>query len=152
MLANEAKVKSEGNLPESIKAEKITPHLVKASKKIKGLLTPDKYAAIEGYAASLDPKEKEVYDDCQIAEANLAMSFAVKVLNIQTQGDGIVRVQGWDESRSENLSQKETDSLAEHFEKVAMDLLAPYIPQEVPADPAAAPGTVLSGRFAMGAI
>ncbi|HEX2868799.1 MAG TPA: hypothetical protein VHO03_17290 [Ignavibacteriales bacterium] len=152
MLATEAKVKSEGNLPDSIKVEKITPHLVKASKKIKGLLTPELYAKIEGYATSQDPKEKETFDDCQIAEANLAMSFAVKVLNIQTQGNGLVRVQGWDENRSENLSQKETDSLAEHFEKVAMDLLAPFIPQEVPADPADVPGTVVKGRFAMGAI
>jgi hypothetical protein len=155
MLATEAKVKSEGNLDASIKDEKITPHLFKASVELKKILSADVYTKVESYKDSQVAAEKEMFDVCQIAEANLAMSYAVKVLNIQTQGNGLVRTQGWDQSRSENLSQNEVEKLSDHFRNVAMNLIDPYIPQSPAAssdDGTTSPSTLMTGSFALGAI
>ncbi|MDD4291985.1 MAG: hypothetical protein PHX51_07120 [Clostridia bacterium] len=79
------------------------------------------------------------YDTCAIAEANLTLSYAITSLNIDTHGTGIVRSKGFDEGRSDLLSQNEVERLRTYYKNIAMDLLKPYIPQmesteDVPAD------------------
>lgn len=134
MLTNPSQVKTEGNLPDSIDDEKLDPHIQKAVIEMKKIITVEKYIEIDG-----KDEQDEDYITCSIAEANLALSYAIPVLNIETQGSGIVRTKGWDQSRSDLLSQSEVDKLVERFRQIAMDLLLPFIPQvesteELPAD------------------
>ena len=124
MLASFIQIKEEGNLPDTIKDEKLKPHAVKAEIEIKKILTSAKYAEIEAKGSNDDD-----FTTVAIAEANLALSYAVTSLNIETHGSGIVRSKGFDESRSDLLSQNEVERLREYYRTVAMDLLRPFIPQ-----------------------
>lgn len=134
MITSFIQIRAEGNLPDTIKDEKLKPHVIKAEIEIKKILTTAKYDEIKA------KKENDVdYDTCAIAEANLTLSYAITSLNIDTHGSGIVRSKGFDESRSDLLSQNEVERLRTYYKNIAMDLLKPYIPQvestdEIPAD------------------
>lgn len=124
MLTSAAQVKQEGNLPASLDDGVLATHLAKAEIEVKKILTAAKY----DYIAGLDP-EDDAFIACSLAEANLALSFAIPALNIETAGNGIVRSKGWDQSRSDLLSQGEVDRLIERYKNIALNLLGPYIPQ-----------------------
>ena len=123
MLTSFNQIKLEGNLPDTVKDEILVPHLTKAELEMKIILSPDVYAKV----GALEP-ESDDYITCSIAEANLALSYAIPSLNIETQGSGIVHSKGWDESRSELLSQSEVEKLQKYYRGVAMDLLKFFIP------------------------
>lgn len=129
MLASINQIKLEGNLPDTVKDEILAPHLTKAEIEMKTILSPGVYANLGTLEADNDD-----YITCSIAEANLALSYAIPSLNIETQGSGIVHSKGWDESRSELLSQSEVEKLQKYYREVAMDLLESYIPQNDAAD------------------
>jgi sulfur relay (sulfurtransferase) DsrC/TusE family protein len=124
MLTTVNQIKLEGNLPDTVKDEILIPHLSKAEIEMKIILSPEKYTMV----AALEDNNDE-YKTCSIAEANLALSYAIPSLNIETQGSGIVHSKGWDESRSELLNQEEAERLQKHYREVAMDLLKFYIQQ-----------------------
>lgn len=108
----------------------LATHITKAVIEMKKILTEDKYE----YISELD-EEDDAYLACSLAEANLALHYAIPALNIETAGTGIVRSKGWDQSRSDLLSQGEVDRLIERYKNTAMNLLGPYIPQaEIDAD------------------
>jgi len=125
MLTSINQIRLEGNLPDTVKDEILAPHLTKAEIEMKNILSPEVYAKI----AALE-SDSEDYITCAIAEANLALSYAVPSLNMETQGSGIVRTKGWDESRSELLSQQEVEKLQKHYRDVAMDFLKFYLPSD----------------------
>jgi len=132
-FADTGKIREEGNLPETVKDGKLIPHLMKATIEMKKILTADEYEK------KIAQNDSEDFETLAIAEANLALSYAVTSLNIETQGTGIVRSKGFDESRSDLLSQNEVERLREYYKTIAMNLLAPFIPQpestdEDPAD------------------
>lgn len=130
MLTTLDQVKQEGNLPASIDDSVLATHITKAVIEMKKILTEDKYE----YISELD-EEDDAYLACSLAEANLALHYAIPALNIETAGTGIVRSKGWDQSRSDLLSQGEVDRLIERYKNTAMSLLGPYIPQvEIDAD------------------
>lgn len=125
-----SQVKQEGNLPASMDDSVLATHITKAVIEMKKILTEDKYE----YISELD-EEDDAYLACSLAEANLALHYAIPALNIETAGTGIVRSKGWDQSRSDLLSQGEVDRLIERYKNTAMSLLGPYIPQvEIDAD------------------
>jgi hypothetical protein len=124
MLTTINQIKLEGNLPDTVKDEILIPHLIKAEIEMKIILSPEKYSIV----AALE-EDNDDYKTCSIAEANLALSYAIPSLNIETQGSGIVHSKGWDESRSELLNQQEVEKLQKHYRGVAMDLLKFYIQQ-----------------------
>lgn len=124
MLTTLAQVKQEGNLPASIEDAVLETHLAKAAIEVKKILTEDKYNYIAGLG-----EEDDAHIACSLAEANLTLAYAIPSLNIETAGTGIVRSKGWDQSRSDLLSQGEVDRLIERYRNTAMDLLGPYIPQ-----------------------
>ena len=123
MLTNPAQVRGEGNLPDTIVDDKLDPHIAKAMIEVRKILTPDVYTEIEG-----KPDNDQGRTECSIAEANLALVYAIPSLNIETQGSGIVRSKGWDQSRSDLLSQNEINALCDRYREIAMNLLSPYIP------------------------
>ena len=92
---------------------------------MKELLGKDSYSAYE--EKNSDDEDKKVLSK---AEALLTLYYAVPVFNIETQGTGIVRSKGWDESRSEMISWNEASQLAEMFRDRAMKLIQPYLPQK----------------------
>ena len=124
MLGSIDIMRAEGNLPSTVEDVRLQPHMDKAVIELRRLLTSDIYNELEARAA--DDEERRV---CGIAEANLAMSYAVTSLNVETHGSGIVRSKGFDESRSELLSQKEVEQLRTYYKNIAMELLEPFIPQ-----------------------
>lgn len=132
-FADYGKIRDEGNLPEKLKDGKLAPHLIKASIELKKILTADKYKEL------VEDNDSDDFETLSIAEANLALSYAVTSLNIETHGTGIVRSKGYDESRSDLLSQREVSELRDYYRKTAMDLIVPFITQpestdEEPAD------------------
>jgi len=144
-FADTGKIREEGNLPETIKDGKLVPHLTKASIEMKKILTATEYEK------KLTENDSDDFDVLAIAEANLALSYAVTSLNIETQGTGIVRSKGFDESRSDLLSQNEVERLREYYRNIAMNLLAQFIPQpesteETPAN------EVVGGNYRMSAL
>lgn len=144
-FADTGTMRDEGNLPLTIKDDKLQPHLDKASIELRKLLTDDKY---DEYANDV---KSDNYEILKIAEANLALSYAVTSLNIETHGSGIVRSKGWDESRSELLSQSELDKLREYYRNIAMKMVAPFLPQpEVAEDEEAS--EVVGSTFRMSAL
>lgn len=122
-FADYGRIRDEGNLPEAIKDGKIVPHLTKATIEMKKILTA------EEYEKKLAETDSDDFETLAIAEANLALSYAVTSLNIETHGTGIVRSKGFDESRSDLLSQNEVERLRDYYRNIAMNLLAPFIPQ-----------------------
>jgi hypothetical protein len=56
------------------------------------------------------------------------MSYAVHSLNIETQGSGLLKIKGWDQSRSELLSRDEIRDLSAYFRQTALMFLQPHIP------------------------
>jgi len=119
---------NEGNLGSEITSEQITPHIKMAEIELKRLLG-NKYVTYASYENSSDETTKAIYEEIQKAAYNLALSYAVHTLNIETQGTGIIRSKGFDVSRSDLLSREEVKDLSEHFRNVAMRLLEPYLPQ-----------------------
>lgn len=128
-LATTDLIRSEGNLPESILDGVLQPHLTKATLEMKKLLGSAKYAAIKAYENSTVEEEINAFTACSVAEANIALSYAVYALNMETEGSGIVRTRGWDQSRSDLLSQNELESLSQHFKDTAMSLIEDYLPK-----------------------
>jgi len=126
-LTDHQQVRKEGNLPDEsrIQSEKLEVHIETASLEMKELLGKDSYSAYE--EKSSDDEDKKVLSK---AEALLTLYYAVPVFNIETQGTGIVRSKGWDESRSEMISWNEASQLAEMFRDRAMKLIQPYLPQK----------------------
>jgi len=121
---------NEGNLGTQINSEQIYPHVITAEIELKRLLG-DNYNIYSGYENSTNDNEKLIYEEIQKAAYNLALSYAVHALNIETQGSGIIRSKGFDVSRSELLSREEIKDLSEHFRSIAMKLLEPYLPRLV---------------------
>ena len=125
-LTDHQQVRKEGNLPDEsrIQSEKLEVHIETASLEMKELLGKESYSTYE--EKSSDDEDKKVLSK---AEALLTLYYAVPVMNIETQGTGIVRSKGWDESRSEMISWNEASQLAEMFRDRAMKLIQPYLPQ-----------------------
>ena len=150
MLATTKQVRDEGNLPDTITNETLLPHLTKAVIEVKKILTPGFYSSVE--VAGLDDPADDSFVACSIAEANLAIYYAIPSLNMETQGSGIVRTKGWDQSRSDLLSQNEVQTLRQTFYDTAMDLLQPYIPQELAKPGDWHTGEVKGSNFRLSAI
>ena len=131
MLCTLAQIRSEGNLPASIKDEKLTPHAESASISVRKLLTDAIYNAIK---TDNDPIKNRPFAECSKAEALIALSYAVYSLNIETQGTGILQSKGWDQSRSSVLSQSELLQLSDKFFERGSDLLLPYMPKDETED------------------
>ncbi|MFO7446217.1 MAG: hypothetical protein R6W90_07605 [Ignavibacteriaceae bacterium] len=127
MFTSVAQVKSEGNFSDTIEDRVFEPHIIKAVIELKKILTPAKYAEIE----ALNHNE-EAFTSCAIAEANLAVAYALPSLNMETQGSGVVKIRGWDQSRSELLDQDEIAKRQKHYRSVAMDIIKAYIPKDLP--------------------
>lgn len=123
MVTTHSQIRQEGNLPDTVGNSLLDPHIKKAEIEIRKIITSAVYDTIEADENGSD------YELLQLAEANLSLSYAVTSLNIETHGSGIVQAKGWDESRSDLLSQTEIELLREYYRDVAMELLKPIIPQ-----------------------
>lgn len=152
-IATPETVRDNGNLPSTVTDAILNPQIAKASIEVKELLGATLYAEIVAEASS------ERKTNVQIAESLMALSFAVFALNIETQGTGIVRSKGWDQSRSELLSQNECQALSDRWKGEATKILSAYIPNanadadEETADAALERSPVLDlGHMSMGAL
>lgn len=123
-ITTPAAVRKEGNLSSSVLDDQLEQSIKLASIEVKKLLTAEVYTEVESEAGD----NTDRYLECSQAAANLAMSYAVITLNIETAGTGIVRSKGFGETRSELLSQNEAQRLSDHFRQIAMNLLKPYLP------------------------
>lgn len=121
-------MRADGNLPDSLKDTKLSPHIDSAVIEVKRLLGYDEYDIIASYEDSEDPDELKQFTECQKAETLIALSIAIPILNIETAGSGIVLNKGWGDNRSELLSPGQAKDLAADFRARAMSLLGPYLP------------------------
>lgn len=125
-LAEISDVRKENNLPaeDVIPDGKLEAHLISAGIEVRRLLGEEVYETLLEEESETD--EQKLLE-CKKAEAILAMAYAVPALNIETSGSGIVTVKGWDETRSELMSQRELDQMITRLRDTAMLLLSPYL-------------------------
>ena len=137
-LTSVAEIRSEGNLSADISDDQIEPHLKKASAELRRMLD-NLYPII---AREINTQRRR---DCSLAEANLALSYAIVPLNIESSGSGIMQSKGFGETKNELIDYQTAESLSDYFRSVAMRFLSPYLPQ-VESD-----GTS-SGNYLIGAL
>ena len=118
----------EANLGKQTDPLILEPHIESAEIELKRILGNEKYAQIEEYHSSSVETEMKAFNEVRKGAVYLAMSYAVHSLNIETQGNGIVKAKGWNQSRSELLSKEEVNEMCHYFRTTAMLFLQPYIP------------------------
>jgi hypothetical protein len=117
----------EANLGKQVDPLILAPHIESAEIELKKILGAGVYSRIEGYQASGNAGEMEIFSEVKKGGIYLAMSYAIHSLNIETQGNGLVKVKGWNQSRSELLSKEEVIEMSSYFRTTAMLFLQPYI-------------------------
>lgn len=155
VLATVELVRAEGNLPESLAAEKLQPHLDSASIRMRRLLSASKYNRCLKWKKGDEeatPDQLIILNDITKAEAILTVGVALPVLNIDTMGEGIVSSKGFDQSKSQLLSQTELAALAKVFEDKAMMILEPHLPQRASQRNNGEGGYVNAGGLSMGSV
>lgn len=123
-LTTTAQIITEGGLPSEISTAKLTGHLVKAEKRFRELLGDTLYETIEDETT----ETRKVH--CAMAEANMALYYAIPVLGLKigTAG-GFMLSTGFAENRQTLVDAKGLQDIADRFKQIAMDLLSPYLPE-----------------------
>lgn len=116
---------TEGNLGKGTSPEVLLPHIETAIIETKLMIGADQFNTI---AELTSDKEENII--LKKAVTNLALSYAVHAMNIETNGKGIVRATGFNESRNELLSRNEVKDLSEHFKSIATKLFQQFLPVE----------------------
>jgi hypothetical protein len=127
-IATPLSVRTEVPSMEGIQNKHLLPHIETASIEIRKLVTNAVYDETLAMANTDDDDEKLQYETFVKAESNLALAYGIFKLNIETTGKGIVKIKGWDASRSEVLNQNELNNLSSQFRDVALKLLEDYLP------------------------
>jgi hypothetical protein len=117
----------EANLGKQVDPLILAPHIESAEIELKKIVGVERYSRIEGYQTSGSESELTIFNEVKKGAVYLAMSYAVHSLNIETQGNGIVKAKGWSQSRSELLSKEEITEMSSYFRTTAMLFLQPYI-------------------------
>ncbi len=119
---------NEANLGKETDPLILAPHIEAAEIELRKILGSEKYSQIESYQSTLNETERRTFNEVRKGAVYLAMAYAVHPLNINTQGGGIVKVKGWDKSKSELLNSSEADEMSRYFRETAMLFLKPYVP------------------------
>lgn len=124
---------AQANFGKKIDPTILTPHLDAAEIELRRLLGSTLYDTIAGYKIIDENTEgyadkQATFKEVELAERYLTASLAVHALNTETQGNGIVRSTGFDQSLKSLLSRAEVNDLSQHYRDKAMALIAPYIP------------------------
>ena len=135
----------EANLGRQTDPAILIPHIESAEIELKKILGPVRYDEIEMMRDSTDTGERRVFDEVKKGAVYLAMSYAVNPLNTETQGNGILKITGRDESRSELMSQSEIAGLRKYLRDTALLFIEPHI--DKPDD-----GSFDAGGFKMEAL
>ena len=117
-------VKQLGNLS-NVDDDKINIHFPQAKKDTIGIIGKTKY---DSYADPENDTEEIDEDKLIIArgEAYFVLSYCVRSLNIVSSGAGIIKTTGFNEGKSENLSQYEIERMESHYRAEAERMLNPY--------------------------
>jgi len=137
-----------GNLPSDFVAAKLALHLVNAERRLRELLEDTLYETIEAETGT-DRKTR-----CSLAEAYMTLHYAIPVLGLKP-GDvgGLVESTGFDSNRQDLVNFHDLKSIAAHFEEMAMELLAAYLPEpDTDTDPQADDILDVGGGFSIIAI
>ncbi len=140
----------EANLGKQTDPAILEPHIESAEIELRRILGTDKYSQIEGYQHSTVENEMKILGEVKKGAVYLALAYAVHSLNIETQGNGIVKVKGWDQSRSELLTRNEVKEMGQYFRSTAFIFLQPHIPSEI--DPEQSGNTIDLGGSYLGVI
>lgn len=120
-------LKIEANLGKQTDPAILEPHIESAEIELRRILGNEKYQEIENYQLSTLDNEIKILGEVKKGAVYLAMAYAVHSLNIETQGNGIVKIKGWDQSRSELLSRNEVKEMSDYFRSTAMIFLQPHM-------------------------
>ena len=147
-LTTNSEIIQSGNLPADFDVNKIAKHLVNAERRLRELLADTLYETIEAESGT-DRKTR-----CALAEAYMALNYMIPVLGLKPGNvGGLVSATGFADSRNEMLSFNELKSIAAHFQEMAMELLAEYLPEpDIDTDTQADDILDVGGGFSMIAI
>ena len=123
-LTTTSEIIQAGNLPANLDANKLAKHLVNAERRLRELLGDTLYETIEAESGT-DRKTR-----CSLAEAYMTLHYAVPVLglNISNLG-GVIQSTGLESNRQELVSFDQLQKIAAHYDEMAMELLAAYLPE-----------------------
>ena len=138
-------LRNEANLGRQTDPLILIPHIESAEIELKKVLGSFRFDEVEKMRDSPDTEERRVFNEVKKGAVYLAMSYAVGSLNTETQGNGILKIKGWDESRSELMSQSEIADLRKYLRDTAMLFIEPHI--EKPDD-----GSFDAGNFKLEAL
>lgn len=126
MLTNADSVRAEGNFPSDLPDQKLWPAMDHAETRLRQMVGAELYETVqaETSASSQDRRGK-----LSRAEACLAVSFALPVLNIRANSNegGLVSSIGFADTKNSLLSQDEIDKLVSRFEKRAMEIISEFV-------------------------
>ena len=147
-MTSNSEIIQAGNLPADLDTDKITNHLINAERRLRELLGDTLYETIEAETET-DRKTR-----CALAEAYVALKYMIPVLGLKPGNvGGLVSATGFADSRSELLTFNELKSIAAHFDEMAMELLAEYLPEpDIETDTQADDILDVGGGFSMIAI
>ena len=123
-LTTNSEIIQAGNLPADLNTNKIDNHLVNAERRLRELLGDTLYETIEAESGT-DRKTR-----CSLSEAYMTLKYMIPVLGLKPGNvGGLVSATGFADSRNELLTFNELKSIAAHFNEMAMELLAEYLPE-----------------------
>lgn len=138
-------LRSEANLGRQTDPALLLPHIESAEIELAKILGSERCGVIERMRDSLNAEERRIFGEVKKGAVYLAMSYAVNSLNMETQGNGMVKIKGWDQSRSELMTPAEIADMRKYLRDTAMLFIEPHI--EKPDN-----GSIETGGFRMEAL
>ena len=125
MLTTTAQVIELGNLPKDTHDDKLNQHLYEAESRMREFLGDSDY---ETYDAETDADPQSDRQKLARAEGYLALSLAVPVLNLRSNGEGgFVSSVGFAESKNTLLSREDIKEISQDFHDKAWRIISQYV-------------------------
>ena len=122
------------DIDSDIKDLRLEPHIGSASRRLRGWVGSEQYAAALAVAGN-ETTDAEMLADLKNAEAHLAMHFAIYGLNSPLSGKGVLATAMAAEGKEVRryLAPDETAKLSTYYLELAREMAAPYITETIDA-------------------
>jgi hypothetical protein len=124
-------IQAVGNIPK-VTEDKIKIHMSSAKNDMISLIGATNYELLippadpGGHDTSSDVPADDI-ENAMKAEAYFALSYIVPAINIESSGSGITKATGYNNSRQENLSEYDIETIVNRYRDFATRLISKYI-------------------------
>lgn len=129
-LISEPELRGMFDIHKDVEDSRLTPAIRAASRRLRSMIGDAAYTDASGDT----PVDQDRKEDCQYAEAVLAMHYALTGLNTQVRAQGVVKSEKQEgQVIVQFLSPKEMGELAGLYLDQAEEIIRPYKSDELPA-------------------